>query len=81
MSDCAIRSARAQRRSEAPYAERADARETAVDRFLHASAAGLRRPFSRSLARARAVADQVEAIQPQIDALDDAALREAAIAL
>ncbi|HSW19729.1 MAG TPA: prepilin peptidase [Ramlibacter sp.] len=81
MSDCAIRSARAQRRAEAPYAERADARETAVDRFLHASAAGLRRPFSRSLARARAVAEQVEAIQPQIDALDDAALREAAIAL
>ncbi len=78
MSERAQASWRFVPRSAAPYGERADERETRVDRFLLAAAAGLQRPFSQALRRAGAVAAQVEIGQSFADGLTDAKLREAA---
>src|SRR5690606_16266634 len=64
-----------------PYPERPDNRETRADRFLLAACAGLKRPFSRALARAAHVARLVEQLQKRADALSNAGLREAADAL
>jgi preprotein translocase subunit SecA len=65
-------------RTAAPYGERADERETRVDRFFLAAGAGLRRPFSRALHRAAGVAALVEIEQVGANALTQAGLREAA---
>jgi len=62
-------------RGSAPYAERADARESATDRRLLAAGARLRRPFSAGIRRARLVADLTERFQAQADTLTEAALR------
>ena len=56
MSERAQSPWRAARRTVSPYAERADERDTRVDRFLLAAGAGLKRPFSGALGRAAAVA-------------------------
>ncbi|MDB5856872.1 MAG: secA [Ramlibacter sp.] len=68
-------------RGPAPYPERADAKETAFDRRLLAAAAWLKRPLPTALRRARALVDEVERLQPGIDALGQRALRGEAEAL
>src|SRR5205085_7663732 len=65
-------------RAIAPYAQRADARESAADRRLLALGARLKRPFAAGLRRAEALAARVERAQPEIDALSESALGEAA---
>jgi preprotein translocase subunit SecA len=72
---------RAAERGPAPYPERADPRETAMDRRLLAAAAWLRRPFPSALRRARALVDEVERQQARVDALGQQALRAEAEAL
>ncbi|OGA04951.1 MAG: hypothetical protein A3H35_11375 [Betaproteobacteria bacterium RIFCSPLOWO2_02_FULL_62_17] len=76
MSDAAGLFWRGIERGFAPYAERADARESATDRRLLAAGAWLRRPFSSGLRRARLVADLTEQIRPEVEKLGEAALRE-----
>ena len=76
MSDTARLPWRAVHRATAPYGERADERETRMDRFLLAAGAGLKRPFSRALTRAAAVAVLVE--REQTDGLTDEKLRAGA---
>ncbi|OGA51911.1 MAG: hypothetical protein A3G24_27895 [Betaproteobacteria bacterium RIFCSPLOWO2_12_FULL_62_13] len=78
MSDTAKLPWRAVRRAAAPYAERADERETRMDRFLLAAGAGLKRPFSRALSRAAEVAALVEREQTTANGLTDGQLRAAA---
>lgn len=62
-------------RGSAPYAERADARDTAMDRRLLAAGAWLRRAFPAGLWRARLIADLAEQLQPEVERLGEAALR------
>ena len=78
MSDTANLPWHSVRRAVAPYGERADERETRMDRFLLAAGAGLKRPFSRALRRAAAVAALVERAQAGADGLTDAKLRAGA---
>lgn len=68
-------------RAAAPYRERADERETRLDRFLLAAGADLKRPFSRALIRAAEVATLVEREQPAVNALTDEQIRAGAAAL
>jgi preprotein translocase subunit SecA len=68
-------------RGPAPYPERADPQETAFDRRLLAAAAWLKRPLPTALRRARALVDEVERLQPAINALGRKALRAQADAL
>jgi len=66
-------------RAAAAYPERADARETAIDRMLLELAARLRRRLGKStLRRAAEVAGRVEREQQRADGLTDAGLRGAA---
>ena len=81
MSERAQSPWRAARRTVSPYAERADERDTRVDRFLLAAGAGLKRPFSGALGRAAAVAALVEREQAACDGLTDGKLRAAAAEL
>jgi len=81
MSDAAGLFWRSIERGPAPYPERADTRETAMDRRLLAAGAWLKRPFPTGLRRARLVADLAEQIQPEVERLDEAALRGQADAL
>lgn len=81
MSDATALFWRSIERGSAPYAERADARETAMDRRMLAAAAWLKRPFPAGLRRARLVADLTEQIQPEVERLGEAALRGQADAL
>jgi len=76
MSDTAKLPWRAVHRATAPYGERADERETRMDRFLLAAGAGLKRPFSRALRQAAEVAALVE--HEQADGLTDEKLRAGA---
>ena len=62
-------------RGPAPYAERADRKETAFDRRLLAASAWLRRPLPTALRRARMLVEEVERLQPAIDALGRKGLR------
>ena len=71
MSERATPRADLPRRSVAPYAERAEERETSLDRFLLAAGAGLKRPFSRTLRRAGSVADLTDREQAAADGLTD----------
>jgi preprotein translocase subunit SecA len=66
------------RRGVAPYAERAEERETSLDRFLLAAGAGLKRPLSGALRRAGIVADLTEREQAWADGLTDEKLQIAA---
>ena len=66
------------RRGVAPYAERAEERETSLDRFLLAAGAGLKRPLSGALRRAGIVADLTEREQAWADGLSDEKLQIAA---
>lgn len=68
-------------RGAAPYAERADQKETAFDRRLLALSAWLKRPLPTALRRARSLVEEVERLQPAIDALGRQALRGEAEAL
>lgn len=68
-------------RGPAPYAERADAKETSFDRRLLAAAARLKRPLPAALRQARELVAAVERLQPGIDALGQKGLRDAADAL
>jgi preprotein translocase subunit SecA len=68
-------------RGPAPYPERADPRETAFDRRLLALSSSLKRPLPNALRGARALVEEVERLQPAIDALGAQALREEAQAL
>jgi preprotein translocase subunit SecA len=81
MSETANLPWREMRRATAPYAERADGRDTRLDRFLLAAGAGLRRPFSRALRRAAEVAALVEREQAAAVSLTDEKLRAAATEL
>ncbi len=62
----------------AAYAERPDARDSALDRRLLAFAARVRRPFGSRLRRAGELVALTESLQHEIDGLSSAALREAA---
>ena len=68
-------------RGPAPYPERADPRESALDRRLLGAAAWLKRPLPTALRRARALAEAVERLQPTVDALGHEGLRARAEAL
>ena len=65
----------------APYAERADARDSAFDRRLLGLASRLKRPFGNTLRRSAALLGMIDAVQPEIDGLSTSALREEAEAL
>jgi preprotein translocase subunit SecA len=65
-------------RATAPYAERADARDSAFDRQLLALASRLRRPFGRTLRQSEALVKSVESAQGGIDQLSSNGLSEAA---
>src|SRR5258708_12245564 len=62
----------------AAYAERPDARDSALDRRLLAFAARVRRRFGARLRRAGELVALTESVQREIDGLSSAALREAA---
>ena len=81
MSERALAPWRFVPRMTGPYGERADQRETRVDRFLLAAGAGLKRPFSGAQRRARTVAELVEGAQPFADGLTDEKLRDVASGL
>ena len=68
-------------RGPAPYAERADRHESALDRRLLAAGAWLKRPLPSALRQGHAVAEAVERMQPEIDALGARGLRARADAL
>jgi len=68
-------------RAAAPYAQRADARDTRLERALLAAGARLARPFRGGRRRAARVADGVEREQAWADALPDARLLAEAQAL
>jgi len=65
-------------RAAAPYAERNEKPPGRIDAVLLAVLARLRRPFALGLQRGRRMADYVERIQREVDALSDADLRQAA---
>lgn len=65
-------------RAVAPHPERAEIVESAVNRFLLAWIARLRKPFARELRRADSFVDQVDAEQSWADALSDDELKETA---
>jgi preprotein translocase subunit SecA len=69
------------RRAVGPYGERADLRDSRLDRFLASAGAGLARPFSRALRDAAHVAALVEREQAAVDALGEKALVDAAASL
>jgi preprotein translocase subunit SecA len=81
MSEAAAAPWRAAPRASAPFAERADLRETRFDRFLLAAGAGLCRPFSPALRQAAQVVALAERAQAAADDLTDARLRAAALDL
>jgi preprotein translocase subunit SecA len=81
MSDADKLKWRTLERSAAPYTERSDPTESQVDRVLLAALAGMKRPFSRALARASRVARLTESEQRAADACTDVDLRERADAL
>ena len=65
-------------RAAAPYAERNEKPPGRIDAVLLAVLARLRRPFALGLRRGRSMANHVERIQRDVDALSDADLRQAA---
>ncbi len=65
-------------RAAAPYAQRADERESRVDRVLLGAGAHFKRPLGLGLRRARHVARVAEGEQARADALTDRKLRDAA---
>jgi preprotein translocase subunit SecA len=81
MSEAVLAPWRRVPRAAAPYAERADVRDTRIDRFLLATASGLTRPFSRALREGARVAALAEREQAASDGLSDVQLRERAIEL
>jgi preprotein translocase subunit SecA len=78
MSDTTALDWRSIERSAAPYAERADPRDSQIDRILLATSAGLKRPFSRARAQAAQVARLAEREERALAGLTDAELHEAA---